>query len=204
MKMAEETKKNRSATVGIDKFYYAVLQSDTEESVVYEKEVRLPFVQNVNIETEQEIAKAFGDNKVAEMAVSTGVSTVEFQFHALPLEDRVALLGLEDEDGLVIQRSQVNPPYVAVVLEKTKGDGSAELVGLTKGMFTLPPTEAQTKEDSLEFGSDTISGEFSSRVYDDAAQVFAHVKKGDETIRQKFMNKVFRPAEQAEQGGVEG
>ncbi|MED3738979.1 major tail protein [Virgibacillus pantothenticus] len=202
--MAEETKKNRSATVGIDKFYYAVLQSDTEESVVYEKEVRLPFVQNVNIETEQEIAKAFGDNKVAEMAVSTGVSTVEFQFHALPLEDRVALLGLEDEDGLVIQRSQVNPPYVAVVLEKTKGDGSAELVGLTKGMFTLPPTEAQTKEDSLEFGSDTISGEFSSRVYDDAAQVFAHVKKGDETIRQKFMNKVFRPAEQAEQGGVEG
>lgn len=204
MKMAEETKKNRSATVGIDKFYYAVLQSDTEESVVYEKEVRLPFVQNVNIETEQEIAKAFGDNKVAEMAVSTGVSTVEFQFHALPLEDRVALLGLEDEDGLVIQRSQVNPPYVAVVLEKTKGDGSAELVGLTKGMFTLPPTEAQTKEDSLEFGSDTISGEFSGRVYDDAAQVFAHVKKGDETIRQKFMNKVFRPAEQAEQGGVEG
>ncbi|API92717.1 phage tail protein [Oceanobacillus caeni] len=202
--MAEETKKNRSATVGIDKFYYAVLQSDTEESVVYEKEVRLPFVQNVNIETEQEIAKAFGDNKVAEMAVSTGVSTVEFQFHALPLEDRVALLGLEDEDGLVIQRSQVNPPYVAVVLEKTKGDGSAELVGLTKGMFTLPPTEAQTKEDSLEFGSDTISGEFSGRVYDDAAQVFAHVKKGDETIRQKFMNKVFRPAEQAEQGGVEG
>jgi phi13 family phage major tail protein len=204
MKMAEETKKNRSATVGIDKFYYAVLQSDTEESVVYEKEVRLPFVQNVNIETEQEIAKAFGDNKVAEMAVSTGVSTVEFQFHALPLEDRVALLGLEDEDGLVIQRSQVNPPYVAVVLEKTKGDGSAELVGLTKGMFTLPPTEAQTKEDSLEFGSDTISGEFSGRVYDDAAQVFAHVKKGDEAMRQKFMNKVFRPSEQAEQGGVEG
>lgn len=204
MKMAEETKKNRSATVGIDKFYYAVLQSDTEESVVYEKEVRLPFVQNVNIETEQEIAKAFGDNKVAEMAVSTGVSTVEFQFHALPLEDRVALLGLEDEDGLVIQRSQVNPPYVAVVLEKTKGDGSAELVGLTKGMFTLPSTEAQTKEDSLEFGSDTISGEFSGRVYDDAAQVFAHVKKGDEAMRQKFMNKVFRPSEQAEQGGVEG
>lgn len=198
--MAETTKKNRSATVGIDKLHYAILQSDTEESVVYEKEVRLPFVQTVNIETEQEIAKAFGDNKVAEMAVSTGVSSVEFQFHALPLEDRVALLGLEDEDGLVIQRSQVNPPYVAVVLEKTKGDGSAELVGLTKGMFTLPPTEAQTKEDSLEFGSDTISGEFSGRIFDDVAQVFCHVETGDDAKRQKFMNKVFRPSDQ---GGVE-
>jgi phi13 family phage major tail protein len=200
MKMAETTKKNRSATVGIDKLYYAILQSDTETSVVYEKEVRLPFVQTVKIETEQEIAKAFADNKVAEMAVSTGVSTVEFQFHALPLEDRVALLGLEDEDGLVIQRSQVNPPYVAVVLEKTKGDGSVELVGLTKGMFTLPPTEAQTKEDKLEFGSDTISGEFGGRIFDDAAQVFCHVEKGDVAKREKFMNKVFRPSDQ---GGVE-
>ncbi|GGB56861.1 hypothetical protein GCM10011409_38030 [Lentibacillus populi] len=191
--MAEPKKKNLSATVGIDKLHYAILQSDTEEAVTYDEKVRLPFVQTINIETEQEIAKAYGDNKVAEMAVSTGVSTVEFQFHALPLEDRVALLGLENDGELVIQKSQVNPPYVAVVLEKTKGDGSAELVGLTKGMFTLPPTEAQTKEDSLEFGNDTISGEFSGRIYDDVAQVFAHVDEDDEEKRQAFMDKVFNP-----------
>ncbi|MGY0692986.1 major tail protein [Virgibacillus sp. FSP13] len=189
--MAEPKKKNLSATVGVDKLYYAILQDDTETGVTYNEKVRLPFLQNINIETEQEIAKAFGDNKVAEMAVSTGVSTVEFQFHSLPLEDRVALLGLEDEDGLILQKSQVNPPYVAIVLEKTKADGSAELVGLTKGMFTLPPTEAQTQEDSLEFGSDTISGEFSSRIFDDVSQVFAHIGKGDEAKRQSFMDKVF-------------
>lgn len=186
-------KKNLSATVGIDKLYYGIMDSDSEAAAVYQPEVRLPYVQNVNIETEQEIAKAFGDNKVAEMAVSTGVTTVEFQFHSLPLEDRVALLGLEsDEDGLITQKSQVNPPYVAIVLEKTKGDGSAELVGLTKGMFTLPPTEAQTKEDSLEFGNDTISGEFSGRVFDDVTAVFMHVPKGDNTKRKTFMDKVFQ------------
>src|SRR5690625_2992981 len=171
-KMAEEEKRNRSAVVGIDKLYYAVLKDDTEEGATYEDMVRLLYVQNVAIETEQEIAKAYGDNKVAEMAVSTGVSTVELQFHTVPLQDRVVLLGLEeDDDGLIIQKSQVNPPNVAIVLEKTKGDGTAELVGLAKGMFTLPALEAQTKEDTLEFGSDTLSGEFTGRTFDDVSQV---------------------------------
>lgn len=184
--------KNRSAVVGIDKFYYAILKGDTEEAASYEDTVRVPYVQNVSIETEQEIAKAFGDNTVAEMAVSTGVATVEFQFHTIPLEDRVALLGLTEEDGLIIQKSQVNPPYVAVILEKTKGDGTSELVGLTKGMFTLPSTEAATKEDTLEFGNDTISGEFSARAFDDVAQVFAHIGKEDDSKRKAFMEKVFQ------------
>lgn len=184
--------KNRSAVVGITGFRYAVLESDTEAGASYGEIVRVPYVQNINIETEQEIAKAYGDNTVAEMAVSTGVTTVEFQFHTIPLEDRIKLLGLEeDEDGMIVQRSQTNPPYVALMLEKTKGDGSVELVGLTKGMFTLPATEAQTKEDSLEFGSDTISGEFSARVFDDVAQVFMHVDKNDNEKHEAFMKKVF-------------
>lgn len=184
--------KNRSAVVGITGFRYAVLEKDTEEGVSYGDIVRVPYVQNVSIETEQEIAKAYGDNTVAEMAVSTGVTTVEFQFHTIPLEDRIKLLGLEkDEDGMIVQKSQTNPPYVALMLEKTKGDGSVELVGLTKGMFTLPTTEAQTKEDSLEFGSDTISGEFSARVFDDVAQVFMHTKRDEQEKIDAFMNKVF-------------
>lgn len=197
--MATETKKT-GGTIGIDKFYYGKLVEDTEETVTYEPKVRVPYVQSVSIETEQEIAKAYGDNKVAEMAVSTGATTLEMQFHAIPLEDRVALLGLEqNEDGLVIQRSQTNPPYVAVAMEKTTTDG-AELMGLTKGMFMLPAVEAQTKEDSLEFGSDTISGEFSGRIYDDAAIVRIRVGKDDQEKRTKFMDMVFNPAAQVPEG----
>lgn len=185
-------KRNHSAVVGITGFRYAVLESDSVDRASYGEIVRVPYVQNVSIETEQEIAKSYGDNTVAEMAVSTGVTTVEFQFHTIPLEDRIKLLGLDkDEDGMIIQRSQPNPPYVAIALEKTKGDGSVELVGLTKGMFTLPTTEAQTKEDSLEFGSDTISGEFSARVYDDVAQMFMHADKNDTEKIEIFMNRLF-------------
>lgn len=188
-----ETKRT-GGTIGIDKFYYGVLKEDTETSISYDPETRVPYIQNINLETEQEIVKAYGDNKVAEMAVSTGATTVELQFHAIPLEDRVILLGLEeDENGLVIQKSQTNPPYVACVFEKTTTDG-AELLGLTKGMFTLPSTEAQTKEDSLEFGSDTLNGEFSSRIYDDVSIVRIRVGKNDVEKRKAFMDMIFNPA----------
>lgn len=189
--MAELTK-NLSSVVGVDNFYYAVINSDTDESTEYGEMVRLPFLQDISIETEQEVSKAFGDNRVAEMAVSTGVTTVEFQFHALPLEDRVALLGLESgEGGVIVQRSQVNPPYVGIMLEKTKADGTTEIVGLTKGMFTLPSDEASTKEDSLEFGSDTISGEFSARMSDDVTQLFAQIGEDDKEKREEVIDRIF-------------
>lgn len=187
-----ETKK-RGGVIGIDKFYYAKSLTDNEAGATYEERVRVPYIQNVSIETEQEIAKAYGDNRVAEMAVSTGSTTVELQFHAIPLEDRVELLGLDQrEDGLVIQKSQTDPPYVAVAFEKTTTDG-AELLGLTKGMFMLPGTEAQTKEDSLEFGHDSLSGEFSSRIHDDVAIVRMRVGKDDVEKRKIFMDMVFGP-----------
>lgn len=195
-----ENKKRRGGKIGIDKFYYAVLKEDTEDTCEYEEKVRVPYAQSVNVETEQEIAKAYGDNKVAEMAVSTGVTTLEMQFHVLPLEDRVALLGLEEnEDGLVLQKSQTNPPYVATAMEKTTTDG-AELMGLTKGMFMLPEEEQETQEDTLEFGSDTISGEFSGRTYDDIAIVRTHVGKDDTEKRDKFMDMVFNPAKEVPEG----
>ena len=50
--------KNTSSVVGIDKFYYAILNQDSEESVTYGEVTRVPYVQNVSIEPEQEIAKA--------------------------------------------------------------------------------------------------------------------------------------------------
>ncbi|WP_052400794.1 major tail protein [Oceanobacillus jeddahense] len=202
--MADQKKKNRSGVVGITGFYYAVLKNDSEEGATYEDPVRVNYIQNVSIETEQEIAKGYGDNMVAEMAVSTGVTTLELQFHAIPLEDRVVLLVLKNEDDMFVQRSKPTPPYVAVALEKTKADGSSELVGLTKGMFTLPSSESQTKEDSLEFGSDTVSGEFSGREYDDATQIFMHVKKDDREKRKKFMDKIFNPSDTEDTGEVEG
>jgi len=198
--MAEE-KRNHSSTVGIDEFHYAILQEDTKENLSYGEIYHVPFSQEVSVETEQEIAKGYGDNVVAEMAVSTGVTALEMGFHALPLEDRERMLGLEKDGNLTIQKGSTNPPYVAVALRQVKADGTSQWVGLTKGIFTIPSIEAQTKEDSIEFSTDTIEGEFSTRLNDDIATIFAFQDKDDAgEARTEFFNKLFAKTEEGEEG----
>lgn len=183
--------KNYSANVGISGFQYAKLLTDTAEGATYSELVNVPFAQEIGIETEMSIEKAFGDNKVAEMATSTGTTTLSMQFHALPLAVRQDLLGLEEEEGITIQRSQIKPPTVAVSLYLDKADGSQELVGLTKGMFTLPGVEGSTKEDSVEFGNASIEGEFMSRLFDDITQIMAEIEAEDIAgKKEKFFNKL--------------
>jgi len=184
--------KNYSATVNIKGFYYAVQKEDSKEAVSYDEPVHVPFAQSVAIETEQSIEKAYGDGVVAEMAVATGATTVTMGWHNIPLENRQELLGLEEEDGMIIQRSQVTPPDVAIILEQEKNDGSKELVGLTKGKFMLPAIEGETKEDSVEFGNHEIEGEFAARHYDDVAQIMVFIDDEDSEGKEtKFKDKVF-------------
>lgn len=191
--MANEV--NYKSKVGIKDFVYALLVSDGKDGAVYGEPKSVPFAQSIGIETEQEIVKAYGDNTVAEMATSTGVTTLTMGFHALPLSVKQELLGLEEEDGLTIQKSSVTAPYVAIALRQTKADGSSEMVGLTKGMFKLPSTEGATKEDSIEFSADEIEGEFSARQFDDVTQILAEIPKGDaEGVEDKFMAKLFQTA----------
>lgn len=188
--------KNYSANVGISGFKYAILQEDSKDDVTYGELVDVPFAQEIGIETEMSIEKAYGDNRVAEMATHTGVTTLSMQFHALPLEVRQELLGLTDEDGITVQKGQITPPTVAVSLYLDKADGSQELVGLTKGMFTLPGTEGSTKEDSVEFGNASIEGEFMSRLYDDITQIMAEIDATDsEDKKDKFFNKLLNKVE---------
>lgn len=195
--------KNYSATVNISGFTYAILNKDSKEGVSYGEPVHVPFSQSVSIETEQSIEKSYGDGVIAEMAVSTGVTSVSMGWHNVPLEVRQELLGLEAEDDLTIQKGQVTPPDVAITLIQEKNDGSKEMVGLTKGKFMLPSVEGATKEDSVEFQNHEIEGEFSSRHYDNITQVLAHIEAEDDSNKEdKFFNKVFLDSE-SEEGGNE-
>ena len=121
---------------------------------------RIKYLQEISVSKDQDIEKAYGDNQVAEMAVANGTIEVEAGFHKLPLEDRVALFGLEKSEDGIVSVGNDTPPYVAVMFAKTMEDGSREYVGLPKGLFTFPELEGNTKEDGVEFSSDSTTAEF--------------------------------------------
>lgn len=188
--------KNYRRETGVDEFYYGTLD-ETGTAIITGEIERVKFLQNITIEMAQEIVKAHGDNKVAEMAVSNGDISVTSGFHKIPNEDKVILFGLEKTaDGLIGSGSSDSPPYVACVFAKTYEDGSKEWVGLPKGIFMRPNVEGQTKEGgSVEFGADETSAEFMDREVEgfekEQSVVFAKDEKGANTQRDALFQAIF-------------
>jgi phi13 family phage major tail protein len=154
------------------------------------------FLQTISIEMPQEAVRAYGDNQTAEIAVSSGNTTITSAFHKLPDEDKAVLFGLEKTvGGLYSYGSNDSPPYVACVFAKTYEDGSKEWVGLTKGIFMRPNVEGKTKEDGVEFSSEEISAEFMDREVagfnEEKSVIFGRDAKGVTVQRDALFTAVF-------------
>lgn len=186
--------KNYLSFTGLTDFYYGVLKAD-DSGIEGTEATRIKFLQNINISTPQEIVKAFGDNSVAEMAMSTDATQLTTQFHKIPIEDRVIIYGLETEGELHGLSSNPNPPYVACMFTRTMEDGSTEHIGFTKGKFRIADTEGETKGESVTFGSDSTEGEFMSRKVDgfdkDMTFIITSDEPGKTTNRDKLYKAIF-------------
>lgn len=188
--------KNYRASTGVDQFFYGVMNESETFAAPPE---RVKFLQNINVASEQTPVRAYGDNETAEIAVSSGNTSVTSAFHKLPMEDRITLLGLETtEDGLSGYGGTDNPPYVGCVFSKTYEDGHSEWVGLPKGMFMRPAIVGQTKQEGTTFSSDEIAAEFMDREvagFDKKKSViFGRDEAGSTTARDAVFQAVFGQA----------
>ncbi|MBZ5203198.1 phage tail protein [Planomicrobium chinense] len=188
--------KNYRASTGVSEFYYSELDESDVATLAPE---RIEYLQTITVESPQEPVRAYGDNKTAEIAVSSGNTTVTSAFHKLPVEDRNRLLGLETTvDGLSSYGSSDTPPYVACVFAKTHEDGSKEWVGLPKGMFLRPNIAGETKADGVTFGTDEISAEFMDRdvagFSEEKSVIFGRDEKGSTVARDALFAAVFGQA----------
>lgn len=184
--------KNYRSFTGLTEFYYKVHGEDVQ--VVTDPE-RIKYLQEISVSKDQDIEKAYGDNQVAEMAVANGTIEVEAGFHKLPLEDRVALFGLEKSEEGIVSVGNDTPPYVAVMFAKTMEDGSREYVGLPKGLFTFPELEGNTKEDGVEFSSDSTTAEFMQAPVkgfeEEKAMLLGHDAKGTSVMKDAIWEAIF-------------
>lgn len=187
---------NYSAATGVDEFYYGILDPTNNLKIIKSAPERIKFLQEITVSSKQELVKGYGDNGVAEMATSNGEVEVTGQFHKVPHEHLINLLGLETaKSGLFAYGKNDNPPYIAAIFAKTYEDGSKEWVGLPKGKFTRPENKGQTKEDKVEFSSDEISAEFMDREVtgfdDEKSTIFGISTKDDVTQRDEIFQAIF-------------
>src|SRR5699024_2510418 len=124
--------KTYKAAINVNDFHYVELDEDNK--VVGEIE-RVRLLQEITVEAQQEIVKAFGDGETAEMATSNGPMTISGQFHKIPQEDKDTIFGLSKNGELSAYEPDSNPPYVAVSFSLEDQDGGKGWYGLAKGKF---------------------------------------------------------------------
>lgn len=191
-----------NAATGLGKMYYAVLTEQPDGSVEIGNIKDVDYVQEMELEFGEELERAYGSNKVAEIAKSAGETTLSLTFHKLPIDVQKDLLGLiEHESNANVYGfgSSSGITYTAVAIPRTMEDGSMEWFGLSKGVFTRPNKEGQTKEDGVEFGSDEIEGQFMERAVggfnEELAVMMAYEPKGSTEGKDAVFQSIFGKTE---------
>lgn len=149
--------------IGCDNLVYAPMTTeDTAEAApVYGEVVKAPGVMHVNINPNGSQETLFADDGPMETASTLGKIDVEIQKNELTTQNKADLLGHQiDSNGAIVYGDSDVPPWVAIGFRTLKSNGKYRYIWLYKGKFSEPEDQNETKGDSINFQSDTISGQF--------------------------------------------
>ena len=149
--------------IGCDNLVYAKMTTEDTASAapVYSEVTKAPGVMSININPNGSLETLFADDGPMESAATLGKIEVEIQKNELTTQNKADLLGHEiDTNGALVYGDSDVPPYVAIGFRTLKSNGKYRHVWLYKGKFTEPEDNNETKGDSINFQSDTISGQF--------------------------------------------
>lgn len=149
--------------IGCDNLVYAKMTTEdtVDQAPTYGDVTKAPGVMSININPNGTLETLFADDGPMESASTLGRIEVEIQKNELTSQNKADLLGHAiDANGAVVFGDSDIPPYVAIGFRTLKSNGKYRYVWLYKGKFTEPEDNNETKGDSINFQSDTISGQF--------------------------------------------
>ena len=152
-----------STRIGCDNLVYAIMKTeDTAETApVYDAVVKAPGVMSINISPNASQETLFADDGPMDTASTLGRIEVEIQKNELTTKNKSDLLGHAiDTNGALVYGDSDISPWVAIGFRTLKSSGKYRYVWLYKGKFNEPEDNNETKGDSINFQSDTISGQF--------------------------------------------
>lgn len=153
--------------IGLDSVYYSLLIADASSGVTYSTPVSITGAIQANINPNSSIATLFADDGPLETAAQLGNIELELNMADIPLSVQATLLGKTAPTvGIMLDKSTDSPPWLALGFRSLKSNGKYRYVWLVKGKFREPEDNHQTKDDSIDFQTPTITGNFVKREYD--------------------------------------
>lgn len=155
--------------IGCDNFHYAKMSTEDTKTTkpTYAAPKAAPGLMSLNINPNAGMDTLFADDGPFDAATTLGNLEVEVQKAFLTTENKADLLGkrIDTKGGLISSGNDI-PPWVAIAFRSLKSNGNYRYVWLFKGKFMDPEDNNETKGDSINWQSDTISGRFVKLTYE--------------------------------------
>lgn len=157
--------KGKGVSIGLTNLHYAEMLTDDAEAGTfsYDAPVRVAGAITANFSPNAANDTLFADDGPYESAYTLGAMTLELNVADLKPQHRAFLLGETYENGVVKSSSESIPPYVAIGMSVKKSNGADRLIWYLKGKFSPPDENNQTKSDSINWNTPTITGNFLKR-----------------------------------------
>ena len=163
----------KSVPVGLTNLVYAIMTADVPPTTVggtdgvaaYDAAVRVLGAITANFSPNAANDTLFADDGPYETASTLGAMTLELNVADIPAPQRAEMLGAtyNATNGVLAHSSEDIPPYLAVGMSVKKSNGYDRYIWYLKGKFTAPDDNNQTKADSINWNTPTISGNFLKR-----------------------------------------
>lgn len=174
------------ALIGLSNLVVAKLTADSKEltRATYETPKEIAGAITANVNPNASNATLFADDGPFDSASTIGEIALELNTADLTLENQAFLLGHTlTAEGVLIRKGGDTPPWVAVGFKSLKSNGGYRYTWLAKGKFAQPEQNNQTKGDSIQFNTPTITGAFVKRECDDEWE--RHIDSDSETFTQE-------------------
>lgn len=156
--------------IGMDMLHYAVMTTEDTASAaaVYDTPKRVVGVTSGTVNPNTNSSTFFGDDGPMETASALGDISVEFNVGDFPKADQAAILGHSvDAKGILVRKATDKAPYVAWGWRSLKSNGYYKYIWVVKVKMAVTQQDYATKEDSIEYQTESMSGNAVKRTNDE-------------------------------------
>lgn len=175
--------KNNKVHFGLKNLYYATVTETTTTSgttTTYGTPVAMPGAVGINLDSNQEQGDFFADDGVFYVTQNDARYEGDIEIANIPVQFMKDIFGdVEDTNGVLFEATDNPVKYFALMFETT-GDAGGHRTVFYKCSATRPAVSAQTKEESVEVQTKTLSIKAIPRVDIDTINgVGRHITQGN-------------------------
>ena len=184
--------KDGGALIGLENGHYAVLKTDSKETLEYDKVhgtggvKRFYKLTSASVSPKSDMGKFYADNMLDETAVAMGEIDVTISAKDVPLEDRAIMFGSKLDKGVIRESSEDTAPYIAFGFSVNKSRGGKYHFWIVKGMAQPVEQDVSTKEDSISFQTPELVITGMPRAHDGVWRIIGDSDAEDFVGEEKF------------------